>query len=532
MLILDCTLRDGGYYNSWNFPSDLVNNYFIAMSAAGVSVVEVGMRSLINKGFKGAAGYSTDAYLSTLNIPSNLEVAVMVNASELLSHRSINDNLSMLFPLCSADSSINIVRIACHVHEFEKVLPATLWLKDHGYKVIFNLMQIVGRSESEIKALAKVASHYEFDVLYFADSMGSMTPQHCREIIKWLKVYWKGVLGIHTHDNMGLALQNTLAALDEGVLWLDATVTGMGRGPGNARTEELVIEISEYRKSNINLVPLMSIIHNYFELLKNKCRWGSNPYYYLSGKYGIHPTYIQEMLSDSRYDEEDILAVIETLRIEGGKSFSASKLDIARYFYHGESKGHWDPHEQFFGRAVVLLGSGPGVAEHRVALESFIRKENPLVMALNTQSVISADLIDLRVACHPLRLLADGATHAKLPQPLVTPYSMLPEDVKASLGDKLVLDFGLNVQQDTFEFNNVHCTTPTSLVVAYALAIATSGQAQNIYMAGFDGYGADDTRTQEMKDLLEIYQCHGKSLMLSAITPTSYGIQRESIYAL
>src|SRR5690606_28661363 len=140
-----------------------------------------------------------------------------------------------------------------------------------------------------------------------------MTPEHCRTIISWLKTHWKGALGIHTHDNMGLALQNTLAALNEGVTWLDATVTGMGRGPGNARTEELAIELAERKGIQINLVPLMSVIREYFQPLKNKCGWGSNPYYYLSGKYGIHPTYIQEMLSDSRYDEEDILAVINHL---------------------------------------------------------------------------------------------------------------------------------------------------------------------------------------------------------------------------
>ena len=530
MKVLDCTFRDGGYYNNWNFPEDVVTSYLEAMSASGVDIVELGMRSINNKGFKGATGFTTDGYLATLSIPSGLKVAVMVNASELVGALPLNECLELLFPLAADECLVDVVRIACHVHEFEKALPAANWLKARGFVVGFNLMQVADRTQEEVVALSKIASEFEFDTLYFADSMGSMTPKQCKQIIKWLRSYWKGEIGIHTHDNMGLALQNTLTALDEGVSWLDATVTGMGRGPGNARTEELVIEVAARRSSQINLIPLMSIIRRYFQPLKNECGWGSNPYYYLSGKYGIHPTYIQEMLSDSRYDEEDILAVIDHLRVEGGKKFSLRTLDTARHFYRGNSEGTWEPKSQIEGKKVLLLGAGPGVADHRRAIETFIRKEKPIVIALNTQSSVSAELIDLRVACHPVRLLADCETHSKLPQPL--PFSMLPDEVKAQLDKKRVLNFGLNVQQDTFEFNANSCTTPTSLVIAYALAIATSGKASGIFLAGFDGYGADDPRSQEMTSLIALYRKHNQALLLTSITPTRYGIHTESVYAL
>lgn len=108
----------------------------------------------------------------------------------------------------------------------------------------------------------------------------------------------------------------------------------MGRGPGNARTEELVIEAETLRPGRrANLVPLTTLIRRYFGPMKAECGWGTNPFYYLSGKYGIHPTYIQEMLGDTRYDEEDILAVIDHLRDTGGKRFSTSMMESARNFY-------------------------------------------------------------------------------------------------------------------------------------------------------------------------------------------------------
>lgn len=532
MFILDCTLRDGGYYNNWNFPLDVTNKYLEAMQAAGVDIVELGLRSLINKGFSGANAYTTDDYLESLSIPSDLKVAVMVNATELVGTTPLEDVLEKLFPKPANESRVSIVRIACHIHEFVKALPASNWLKQRGYTVGFNLMQIADRAQHEVEALSLEASKYPVDVLYFADSMGSMKPTQASQIIGWLRKYWNGAMGIHTHDNMGLALSNTLQAIADGVTWLDSTVTGMGRGPGNSRTEELVIEVADKKNQNINMVPLMSIIRNYFQPLKNKCGWGSNPYYYLSGKYGIHPTYIQEMLSDSRYSEEDILAAINHLKIEGGKKFSFNALDSTRHFYQGNAQGSWTPKVLLANRDVLILGAGPGVSEHKAAIERYIKTGKPIVIALNTQSAINQDLINIRVACHPVRLLADCDAHCALPHALVTPASMLPSDVVKSLSSKTLLDFGLTVKADTFEFSDTNAVLPNSLVISYALAIATSGQANRIFLAGFDGYGADDPRTKEMQQVLSCYQNSPLAKQITSITPTTYSIPSLSVYAL
>lgn len=529
---LDCTLRDGGYYNAWDFSIELINEYLVAMQAAGVDAVELGFRTLKSSGFQGPCAFTTDDFIRSLNLPDGFTLGVMVNGSELVGEVPQEEALARLFPNPASESPVDLVRIACHVHEFESALPAVNWLKARGYLVGFNLMQVADRSEAEIKALARVAAQYSMDALYFADSMGSMNPDQASQIIRWLRSEWPGALGIHTHDNLGLGLSNTLRALDEGVSWVDSTVTGMGRGPGNARTEELAIEIAERRGQPANLVPLMALVRQHFKPMQAHYGWGTNPYYYLAGKYGIHPTYIQEMLSDARYSEEDVLAVIDHLRSEGGKKFSLNTLDAARHFYRGEPKGSWAPKERFAGRDVLLLGTGPGVARHRAALESYIRRQKPLVLALNTQSSLDADLIDLRVACHPVRLLADCEAHTRLPQALITPYSMLPDDVRDALAGKEVLDFGLSVQANTFSFSETYCTLPSSLVVAYALAVITSGKASRIMIAGFDGYPAGDGRNGEIEKMLHIFTLAAPETKLISITPTAYPISCHSVYAL
>ena len=530
LTFLDCTLRDGGYYNAWDFPPELVSDYLQAMQAAQVDIVELGFRFLKNEGFKGAHAFSTDDYLCSLPIPDDLSVGVMVNGADLCTAMGCEPALEQLFPLPASESPVDLVRLACHYRELETVSPAVEWLHARGYRVGLNLMQISERSADELEALARMATSVPLEVLYFADSMGGMTPADVSEVICTLRIHWQGPIGVHTHDNLGLALSNTLCGADAGATWLDATVTGMGRGPGNARTEELAIELGERRGTAPNLVPLLNLIRQHFQPLQSHYGWGTNPYYYLAGKYGIHPTYIQEMLSDERYDNEDILAVIEHLRETGGSKFSFSTLDGARNFYQGEPTGTWRPATLMQGREVLILGSGPGVAAHRPALEAYIRRARPLVMALNTQSGVDSELIDLRIACHPVRLLADAAAHQTLPQPLITPVANLPSHLSDALDGVDVLDFGLAVQPGHFQIGATGCVCPASLVLAYALAVVSSGGAQSVLMAGFDGYAPGDGRNDETAQILDAFDRHVGGERLVAITPTRHRLRSVSVY--
>lgn len=531
-LLLDCTLRDGGYYNHWDFAPELIADYLEAMSAISADYVEIGFRSFDRRGFKGGAAYSTDAWISSLPVPEGLKIGVMVNGAELVGHADgVVPALQKLFTEAK-DSPVSLVRIACHVNEFEAVLPGCAWLKNQGYSVGLNLMQVADRSTSEIEAIGKRCAGHPIDVLYFADSLGSMNPEQAASIVKSLRTYWSGALGIHTHDNMTQALSNSLRAVDEGVTWVDCTVSGMGRGPGNVRTEYLAIALQAIRPAHCNITPLLGLIKKHFAPMQARYGWGANPYYYLAGMYGIHPTYIQEMLSDSRYAESDILAVIDHFRIAGARQFCADSLEAARHFYTGEPRGSWRPASVMANREVLILGPGPGLTTHRKAIEEYIRSRRPYVIALNTQSGVDPALIDARAACHPIRLLADCTQHARLPQPLITPASMLPVSVIDALKGKQLLDFGLAIAENKFGFEPEHCLLPTSLVIAYAMAVATSGEAARIFLAGFDGYGADDPRTAEMDSMLNDYLNTPGALPVLSITPTRYKIPATSVYAM
>ena len=331
---------------------------------------------------------------------------------------------------------------------------------------------------------------------------------------------------------MERALTNAIQAIKDGVTWIDGTVCGMGRGPGNARTEYLAVELQSKLKRKTNLIPLLDLIDNYFQPLKEQYGWGPNHYYYMAGKYGIHPTFIQTMIEDNRFDTEDIIAVIDYLRNNGGKHYNLTTMEAARFFYSGPSNGTWEPKELVKDKKVLVLGSGPNARKYRKALEGYISQNDPVVIALNKQSPIEQDKIQFRAACHPIRLLTDYADHQDLPQPLISAASTFPEDVKKLYKNKKIFDYGLTIQAGKFEFYNNYGIIPNQLVISYILALLASGGASQILMAGFDGFEANDPRNNEMNELLKLYMEHPKSIPLLSITPTRYRIPQRSIFEL
>ena len=106
---LDCSLRDGGYYNNWDFDEKLINNYLAVLSSVNVDFCEIGFRFLKNSGFKGACAFTTEEFLNSLLIPEKMNIAIMLNASDLVVNEKFNfDNLHELIPVKSNNSKVKL----------------------------------------------------------------------------------------------------------------------------------------------------------------------------------------------------------------------------------------------------------------------------------------------------------------------------------------------------------------------------------------------------------------------------------------
>ncbi len=316
LIALDCTIRDGGYYPEWDFDLKLVNKYLKVMEESKINAIEIGFRSSSKQNFANI----TDNFIeNNLYIPNVEYFGVMINSSEYDYHL-----VRKLF--CYADESpINLVRVAVHFHKLDEVEIILKQLKSMGYTVTLNLMQAANKSYDEIRDAAKKINKWNsVDVLYLADSLGGMNHDSVNYSFKALREGWDGLLGFHGHNNKGQSLSNSLEAVDIGVDWIDSTILGMGRGPGNTETEYLLGELNKRGFGEYKLEDIYKLVLEEFLPLQKWYGWGPSLLYYLSAEYNIHPTYIQKMILYCSMDE--ILNSIYYLRDKESMFFNIELL--------------------------------------------------------------------------------------------------------------------------------------------------------------------------------------------------------------
>jgi 4-hydroxy 2-oxovalerate aldolase len=530
--ILDCTFRDGGYYNLWDFSTELTNEYLSSIVKTGVDVVEIGFRSLPDQSFHGPYFYSTDDFLLSLDLPTNLKYAVMINASDYLEEESnLNTLLGILFQPC-INSPVDLVRIAVNFHNYQTCQNLLKLLKDLGYEIGLNLMQSQGKSYDDYaSACYEIEKWGCVDVLYFADSLGSMNPDEVEFISNAFRSNWSGSLGIHTHNNKGLALSNCFAGLNNGVTWCDSTILGMGRGAGNVSTESLLLELNNYGFDKFDASFLKDCLGSFRKLL-DEYKWGPNEYYHFAADKGIHPTYVQSLLSDKRYKDSDLFGVLQNVSQSNASSFSPESLKIASIKdFVGSSKGTWDASHWLDGREVLLIGSGTSAKNHLKGIKSYIEKYKPFVVTLNVNRWIPRELVNGVVVGHHQRAMLDAGYYASMNCPIIMPVGSLWKKLNISDEGLDLFDYGMEVIENNFAFHPLGCTVPSPLALCYALGVLTQAGAKKISLVGFDGYGSDDPRQEEVIKAFLKYKEHPKALPLEALTPTSYPILKGSIYS-
>lgn len=534
MKILDCTLRDGGYYNNWDFDMVVVDAYLNAVAKSNIDVVELGLRSFQQNDFLGPFAYTTESFLSRLQLPIGPQYGVMIDAKTILSSRfTIHEAIQKLF-VPKSESKISLVRIAAHFHEVEKSQEIAQLLKSMGYIVGFNLMQAGGKPTDVIQATARMINNWGcVDVLYFADSLGNMNGDEVKRIINALRTHWVDSIGIHTHNNMGQALDNTLTARQNGVAWLDVTVTGMGRGAGNAQIENLLVILSK-ESNRYPPAPIYDLVIRFFDGMQKKYGWGSNLLYFIGAQNNVHPTYVQKMISDKRYGPDEIVGAIDYLSRAQSSSFSGDLLDQALMLDSSSDiiSGDLKLMKLFSGREVLIIGNGPSVDRHRNGIIDYIKNRKPIVLVINYNDSIEQSYVDLFVISHNSKYLSDQHKYKFIQKTIVLPLHRFNSLELSALNPEVkLIDYGLKVQQGIFEPNNTYCVIPSELTAAYAIGVAITGEAKQISLVGFDGYEKGDPRQEEMTSLFMAVLNKDNFIPFIALTPTTYPVNKGSIYA-
>ena len=151
--VLDCTIRDGGYYNNWNFKTKEVKNYLREIYKTQTKVVEIGFNFFDQSKNYGQFAVCNQNLLKKIPKSSKVELALMINANELLLIKCNKKAIKKeLFPKLK---HISIIRVASHFKDVKKVIKYLKILKQIGFKVFLNLMQINTISTFNLKSFKR-----------------------------------------------------------------------------------------------------------------------------------------------------------------------------------------------------------------------------------------------------------------------------------------------------------------------------------------------------------------------------------------
>jgi len=251
--ILDSTLRDGSHALAHQFTAEQVTNVVKALDDAGVEIIEVSHGDGLG-GSTVTYGFSKQSEMELLKAASSVikraKLAVL-----LLPGIGTKDDLKM-----AADFGAKVAQIATHVTEADISEQHVGLAKKMGMEVISMLMMAHMGSPEKIAEQGKLAESYGSDVVLVTDSAGALMPHTAKERMAALRAAVKIDIGFHGHNNLSLAVANSVTAIEEGARWLDACTCGLGAGSGNTPTEVIAAVLDKMGyETGIDLWKIMDV---------------------------------------------------------------------------------------------------------------------------------------------------------------------------------------------------------------------------------------------------------------------------------
>lgn len=364
--LLDCTLRDGGYCNNWNFGKANIHKIVDGLLEANLNIIEVGYISK-KKEFNIERTQYTSFEQAGQFVTENREGCIFVGM--------INYGEYNIDDIPDYDgSSVEGIRVTFHKKERVKALEFCAKLKEKGYKVFIQGMVSLSYTDEEFLDLIKRVNAFEPYAFYIVDSFGMMKGKDLRRLFYTVEhnLSENIFIGFHSHNNMQLAYSNCLALASMETnrsIIIDASIYGMGRGAGNLNTELFIQYLNENHNGNYNLKPLLTIIDEILDDFHKKNYWGYNLPNYISAKNNAHPNYAGFLADKNTLAVEDIenifLLMDEDKKIKFDKTYIEELY--TRYLANGkvqeEHKGELE--QKLRGKTVVLVAPGRSSEEEK-----------------------------------------------------------------------------------------------------------------------------------------------------------------------
>ena len=394
--LLDCTLRDGGFLNDWNFGYHTINSIFRRLVKSNIDIIEIGFiddRRVFD--MERSINPSTKCFDEILKNQSkgNAHIVGMIDFGTC----SI-DNISP-----KSESFIDGIRVIFKKKDMVKAIEFCHKIKEKGYKVYTNPVSITTYSDREMLDLVELINGLEPAAMSLVDTYGLL---HKDRLFRYFYLLDNNLkkdiaIGYHSHNNFQLAYSNSIELLNIKTsrnIILDSSLYGMGKSAGNCNTELLAMYLNENFAKNYDMPEILNSIE--LDILKytKEFVWGYQFSFYLSALNDCHPTYVKHLEKKNMLPIKDINAILQKIDEDKKLSFNEAHIEA---LYHEHLQNNVDDKavytklsEMVADKPVLLLGPGISIKTQSEKIRNYIEQYNPIVMSVNhINSIFSTDFV-------------------------------------------------------------------------------------------------------------------------------------------
>lgn len=516
--VLDCTLRDGGYCNNWEFGETNIKEIINRLIESDIDIIECGfLTNRVEKNQDISKYQSLDDISHFISKKcKNKMFVVLMNWNEY-DIANLSDSNQTL---------IDGIRVAFHKKDLWQGLNVCKEIKEKGYKVFVQAMASLSYSDHEFLDLIEEVNAIQPYAFYIADSFGVMKRKSLMRMVYMVeKNLSKNVwLGFHSHNNLQLAYANAQCLVDMPMnrnLIIDSSVYGMGRGAGNLNTELFAEYLNENYGKSYKIEPLLGIIDDILYSFYEKNHWGYTLPNYLSAVHNLHPNYASYLEGKKTLTFKEIDKIFTTVD-EGKKNLFDREYIEKKYIEFLDQKVECKRENEFFrtleNRKVLLIAPGNSVVNEKDEILKYFKEKDILTISINfNYSEAYTDYIFLSNLRRYKQLDKE-----LLPKCIVT--SNIPDNnvyIKVSYGELL--------NEEEYVHDNAGLLLINLLI--------QSG-VKEVLLAGFDGYSEDENQNYAMSKMIvyrdrellnamnvgiqKVLRCYGRKIKIKFITKPQY----------
>lgn len=482
--LLDCTLRDGGYNNDWEFGHDALINIYERSLSSGVEYIEVGFIDDRRPFDLNRSIFPDTASARRIwgNIPKGNTIIVgMIDYGTC--------DLSRIEP-CK-DSYIDGIRVIFKMELMHEALDYCAKLQELGYLVFAQGVSFTTYTQEKLEEIVAILNRLKPYAFSIVDTYGLMDSTIIDHYYTYLDQHLdqKISIGFHAHNNFQLAFANCMALAQRHgdnprELLLDGSIYGMGKGAGNAPLELLVAFMVENYGAKYDINPILEAIDvNVLDLYK-QLHWGYSLKSFISASHDCHPNYVSYLLNKKTLSVKSANEILQKIE-KGPKKLHYDKTYIEQLYidYQNNSLNDGADYERLKGalqgKKVLLVGPGKSVKQSEQEILSFIGKEQPILLSINfIPDMFPADFLFLT---NSKRYVQQSTTINGASDTL---QIIATSNVTKAKGQfDFTLDYETLIDRDAVFMDN-------SFIMA--LKVLKKSGVEEVALAGFDGYSLNN----------------------------------------